>query len=607
MGGELQADSRFGEGSVFSFTLPCQSGVRETSRLGGGWSRSLTGVSALVVAANKTQCLNICSPLVFAGANVSQCRSLEELEECKATIERGVFSKIIVDWESIPADMVSFLTGVLVSLPKCNAIYLLAGKNHCLDISETRPPFCFDVITKPVLPTAFLRAVTEEKQQLSPIKCSDALQELELEDIPEEELAIRNKVILLVEDNLINQEVALGALETLPVCVLVANNGEEAIDMVKQHPVDLVLMDMQMPVVDGVTATKFIRQEMEMKALPILAMTANTDAHDVAACKEAGMNEHIAKPIDFDLLRDKVIEWLNRGSAVTVTPLPKPEIETPAAPEGDIAPEPEPEVTVSDNVEETVPQPIDTEYDAESVVADEESQPENNDLQLDEEIPPEAEPTRRRVIMEYDETMFDLMVDNVPGINLGEGVKRLGGNKAKYLKILSLFLNSQMTAMDQLLADGENSDKAILAHSCKGAGSNIGANEISDTASVLEDKYNAGEVVSESEILALKAKITAAIEKFDEIANSVAAAPTPEIQDEEIKPLDAYLVDQINALQTSLQEFDIGVQDKVSLLSKSLPQWCNQLEEFKKLQEAISQFDFLTAEEHLKDLKKKTG
>ncbi|EOD78006.1 Signal transduction histidine kinase [Grimontia indica] len=219
----------------------------------------------------------------------------------------------------------------------------------------------------------------------------------------------------------------------------------------------------------------------------------------------------------------------------------------------------------------------------------------------------DAERTRRRVNMEYDDTMFDLMVDNVPGINLGEGVQRLGGNKAKYLKILSLFLTSQKAAMDQLLSDADNSEKAILAHSCKGAGSNIGADEIAKIASGLEDKYNSGEAVTEADVNELKNLITAAIDKFDEIALSSASVEAEPVVQEEIKPLDAYLIEQINALQTSLQEFDIGVQDKLSSLSKDLPQWFNQLEEFKRLQESVNQFDFLTAEEHLKALKKKTG
>nr|WP_269809049.1 ATP-binding protein [Enterovibrio nigricans] len=270
MGGELSADSRLGEGSVFSFTLPCQSGVRETSQLGAAWARSLTGVSALVVASNKSQCLNICNPLVFAGANVSQCRTLSEIEECKSIIERGVFQKIIIDWSGISSDMTSMLSSILPSIPNEHSIYLLTDKHHGLDITETRPPFRFEIVVKPVLPSAFLRAVTEEKQTVCLIKGNEYSQELELEDVPEEELALRNKVILLVEDNLINQEVVLGALESLPVFVLLANNGAEAIELLKKHAIDLVLMDMQMPVVDGVTATKHIRQEMGLKDLPIL-------------------------------------------------------------------------------------------------------------------------------------------------------------------------------------------------------------------------------------------------------------------------------------------------------------------------------------------------
>ncbi|AMG31298.2 histidine kinase [Grimontia hollisae] len=219
----------------------------------------------------------------------------------------------------------------------------------------------------------------------------------------------------------------------------------------------------------------------------------------------------------------------------------------------------------------------------------------------------EAEWIQRRANMEYDDTMFDLMVDNIPGINLGEGVQRLGGNKAKYLKILSLFLTSQRTAMEQLLSDIDNSEKVIVAHSCKGAGSNIGADAISKVASGLEDKYNAGDVVREAEVNALKNLIIEAMDKFDEIALSAVSTDMEPAVKEEIKPLNAYLMEQINVLQISLQEFDIEVQDKFSSLSKELPQWCNQLDEFKRLQEAISQFDFLMAEEHLKALKKKTG
>ncbi len=100
--------------------------------------------------------------------------------------------------------------------------------------------------------------------------------------------------------------------------------------------------------------------------------------------------------------------------------------------------------------------------------------------------------------------------------------------------------------------------------------------------------------------------IVSAIDVFDEIISQTAVVETPMVE-EEIKPLDGYLIEQLNSLQVSLQEFDIEVQDKIGVLSKALPQWCHQMEEFKRLQDAINQFDFITAEEHLKDLKKKTG
>ncbi|WP_420791226.1 ATP-binding protein [Enterovibrio gelatinilyticus] len=604
MGGDIEAESRVGIGTTLSFTLPCQSGVRENTRLGGAWSRALTTKSVLVIACHTTLQANICDPLVFAGANVSQCRSFSELEECQKGIERGNYAHLVVDWEGIDPDMKSLLTSIFIALETPPKVLLLSGPNDNFDIVETRPPFPFNWLAMPTLPSALMRTLTDENNTISPIRLSsfETGPELELEDVPEEEWVLRDRVILLVEDNLINQEVAIGAMESLPVRVLVANNGDEAIQLLKAHAIDLVLMDMQMPVVDGVTATKIIRREMGITTLPILAMTANTDSHDVAACREAGMNEHIAKPINFELLKERLIYWLaiseykpedtqrprfSQDSTVVKSDDIGMAVETPPALLAEETPS-NSQVSelddVSNNTEVTTPQP--------------QPQPKKADLEADE--------TRRRAIMEYTETMFDLMVDNVPGINLADGVKRLGGNKAKYLKILSLFLNSQVSSVEQLLTSDDNSEKGILAHSCKGAGSNIGADEMAGVASALEDKYNAGEPVSESEVLVLKSMIIAAIEKFDEIAASAEETPEPQA-DEEIKPLDAYLVEQINALQVSLQEFDIEVQDKVTVLAKALPQWCNQLEEFQRLQEAIGQFDFLTAEDHLKDLKKKTG
>ena len=104
--------------------------------------------------------------------------------------------------------------------------------------------------------------------------------------------------VLLVEDNEINQEVAIGQLEDAEVFVDLAENGAEAVRMVRENDYDVVLMDMQMPVMDGIEATRILRSNPRFETLPIIAMTANALVSDREMCLEAGMNDHIAKPID---------------------------------------------------------------------------------------------------------------------------------------------------------------------------------------------------------------------------------------------------------------------------------------------------------------------
>ncbi len=115
--------------------------------------------------------------------------------------------------------------------------------------------------------------------------------------------------ILLVEDNEINQEVAVGLLEGADLLVDVADNGEEAVRLISRNGYDAVLMDMQMPVMDGLTATRSVRAEPRFDALPIIAMMANALDSDREACLKAGMNDHIAKPIDPHRLFGVLLLW----------------------------------------------------------------------------------------------------------------------------------------------------------------------------------------------------------------------------------------------------------------------------------------------------------
>jgi PAS domain S-box-containing protein len=116
--------------------------------------------------------------------------------------------------------------------------------------------------------------------------------------------------VLLVEDNLLNQEVARELLQRADLLVRIANNGGEAVSLVHAEEFDLVLMDMQMPVMDGLEATRQIRRIFGKQGLPIIAMTGNAFGEDRRKCLEAGMNDHLAKPVDPHLLYEKLAAWI---------------------------------------------------------------------------------------------------------------------------------------------------------------------------------------------------------------------------------------------------------------------------------------------------------
>jgi two-component system, sensor histidine kinase and response regulator len=123
-------------------------------------------------------------------------------------------------------------------------------------------------------------------------------------------LGARRVRALVAEDNAVNREVALELLAALGVPADLAENGRQALDMAAAHPYDLVLMDMQMPVMDGLQATREIRRLPAHARTPIVAMTANAFAEDREACLQAGMDDHIAKPVEVAELQRVLDRWL---------------------------------------------------------------------------------------------------------------------------------------------------------------------------------------------------------------------------------------------------------------------------------------------------------
>jgi CheY-like chemotaxis protein len=130
--------------------------------------------------------------------------------------------------------------------------------------------------------------------------------------------------VLLAEDNPVNQDVAIELLQAAGLVVDVAGNGLQALALVQRGGHDLVLMDMQMPEMDGLETTRRIRALSEHAALPIIAMTANAFGEDRAECLAAGMDDHVGKPVDPAQLYSTLLRWLPGGRAGGGTPLPWP-------------------------------------------------------------------------------------------------------------------------------------------------------------------------------------------------------------------------------------------------------------------------------------------
>ncbi len=175
------------------------------------------------------------------------------------------------------------------------------------------------ILLKPVLPYDLWEFITANVQALQPEAATPTTDAATEAAAATAENALENKHILLVEDNEINQEIAIALLEELGLKVTVADNGRIALDKCKeQQDFDLIFMDIQMPVMDGLEATEHIRQleSFAKGRRPIVAMTAHATQVHRQQSLDAGMDDHITKPVDIAMLHDTLTKWLAPSQTV---------------------------------------------------------------------------------------------------------------------------------------------------------------------------------------------------------------------------------------------------------------------------------------------------
>ena len=312
MGGDVGVTSQVGQGSTFWFTAYLGKGEGEAQRV---VTPDLQGRRLLVIDDNAQAREVLSSMLGSMTFKVDEAPSGQEgIELVRQAAERGEpYDAVFVDWQMPGMDGIEAGRRILalpnLSTPPHLVMVTAYGREEVMKQAEETS---FDnVLIKPVTPSMLFDSVV---QALSSGERTDA-ETHGGTSVGFNFESIRGARVLLVEDNELNREVATGLLEGAPVTVSAVDNGEVAIRMLNESKYDIVLMDMQMPVMDGLAATRAIRQNSQFKDLPIIAMTANAMACDRENCLEAGMNDHLTKPIDPDKLFDALLRWIPARTA----------------------------------------------------------------------------------------------------------------------------------------------------------------------------------------------------------------------------------------------------------------------------------------------------
>ncbi len=414
MGGEIAVSSMEGQGATFVFTLavgvaPSQFSHPDLQQLEIG--------KILAVDDQETARMILKQMLDAWGLEAHTAASGEAalalIEEAELT--RRPFNAVLLDWRmpgmgglEVARRLQEDANQALLAHPLLVVMITAYDREELL--AQVGSIHLDGVLTKPVTPSDLFDALVNGRH---PKPAAPAKLWPGVADAPPD---FKDSRILLVEDNAINQQVAAEFLKRFNMTVVLANNGLEAVDWASRENFDAVFMDLHMPVMDGLEATRRIRELPNCRNLPIIAMTAAVMPEDRERCAACGMVDFVSKPIDPDELTQVLQHWIKpRGEGANAVELATP---------GNAA-----------------------------------------------------------------------LPAFLPGYDLDQALKRLGGNRDLLVRLLRSFVKEHagtLAQLDALLETGDNASALDLLHTLKGVASNLGASELARWSQQLEQEIRAG-------------------------------------------------------------------------------------------------------------------
>jgi len=325
MRGHIWVESEPGGGSVFHFTARLTRPSQPAGEAPASPAPIDTDRRALVVDDNATARGVLALLVESMGLRVGTAAGGRDATDTLLAAQRDAdpFQLLFVDWRMPDMDGPATIRAVLAEAalrpPPTLILVSALGPDAVMDAARGLP--ISGHLTKPVTAAAVCSLLRQRLEVRPAPAAAPAMAPVRTGRGEAAALPAGDLRVLLVEDHAINRELALEMLSGAGATVSTATNGQEALQQVRRRPFDLILMDIQMPEMDGYEATRLIRADPALADLPILAMTANAMPADRQRALEAGMNDYIAKPVDADELVEKLARW----TGIEPRPIEQPE------------------------------------------------------------------------------------------------------------------------------------------------------------------------------------------------------------------------------------------------------------------------------------------